>query len=169
MSEREWKSGDVVVLDLRSNGPSFLAANLKAAAERHERRGYYSTAADIRDLVAQIEGEATTARPLVVIDPEDREQVERLAKAMHESDHIAPWHDLHNETRAQIEDAMQAALREFAAPTPAKPDEPLTGGSQVREADGTIWTRVEGQPNRPWVYSGSDATYAALDVVEVLR
>ena len=84
----------------------------------------------------------SNVRPLVVIDPEDREQVERLAKAMHESDHIAPWHDLHNETRSQIEDAMQAALREFANPTPPKPDEPTGLGAVVETAGGERWVRT---------------------------
>jgi hypothetical protein len=57
-------------------------------------------------------------RPLVVIDPEDREQVERLARDHHASGHIAAWGAMHENTRAGLVDEMQAALREFANPKP---------------------------------------------------
>jgi hypothetical protein len=58
------------------------------------------------------------ARPLVVIDPEDREQVERLARDHHASGHIAAWGAMHENTRAGLVDEMQAALREYADPKP---------------------------------------------------
>ena len=50
----------------------------------------------------------TQVRRLVVIDPEDREQVERLAQAI----------GAINVSR------LQERLREFVTPTPPKPDEP---------------------------------------------
>lgn len=61
------------------------------------------------------------ARPLVVIDPEDAEQVERLMDIYFA---IGRWnedptHDLRD------------ALREFAGPTPAKPEEPQGLGAVV--------------------------------------
>jgi hypothetical protein len=58
-------------------------------------------------------------RPLVVIDPENREQVERL-----ESLYLADKHDDCDD----VTDCMQAALREFANPTPPRIEEPGTWG-----------------------------------------
>lgn len=90
----------------------------------------------------------------VTINYEDREQVERLAKAFHESDHIAPWHDLHSETRAQIEAALAAALREFANPTPPI-EEPAGLGAVVEDEKGDTWvlvdvTGADVKPTRQW-------------------
>ena len=114
------------------------------------------------------------ARPLVVIDPEDREQVDRLAKAMHESDHIASWHDLHNETRSQIKDAMQAALRSLVEPP--RPEEPTGHMAVIEDRKGDRWVnwrdpRRSGHHERPWVntHDSEDARdYADIDVVRVL-
>lgn len=67
-------------------------------------------------------------RPLVVIDPEDSEQVERLAGCL--------------DSRI-IDDAdmLQAALREFAAPKPPKPKEPQGLGAVIEDARGELWVR----------------------------
>ena len=75
--------------------------------------------------------------PLVVIDPEDREQVERLTAA-----HCETFG--HNSLPAQPEEVsiMQAALREFANPTPPKPTEPTGLGAVVEDADGCRWVRA---------------------------
>ncbi len=160
MSEQNWKPGDLAVIRVpKKSAPGF------AVTERGDvdvlvvatRTGFVALADPDYYWREGYAFHATNPRPLVVIDPESAEDVERLANA---------YRSVDNRVGTQ---PLQAALREFASPTPPKPDEPLTGGSQVREADGTVWTRVEGQPDKPWVYSGSDASYASLDVVEVLR
>lgn len=89
----------------------------------------------------------------VTINYEDREQVERLGKDFHESDHIAPWHDLHQETRAQIVDALQAALREFADPKP-RIEEPTGWLSVVEDGMGVQWYRWSVRPqdaDKAWI------------------
>jgi hypothetical protein len=76
------------------------------------------------------------ARPLVVIDPEDREQVERLDDIYQRALDLAlPFHSL--------ADVMQAAVREFANPTPPKPDEPMGLGAVVEDEAGTHWVRAD--------------------------
>ena len=103
--------------------------------------------------------------PVAVINFDDREQVERLLVAFHWPKPI-PSYAL---------DEMQAALREFANPTPTKPDEPLGLGAVVEDADGVRWTRVEpaGAFSRnPW-YPAVDIElqpeeYAHLSAVRVL-
>lgn len=89
---REWQPGDVVVAydGLRWTKVGW---NRWIDAEGDERH--------LSDNAMNKEG-----RPLVVIDPEDCEQVERLALLC---------------IYGLDADAMQAALREFANPTPPKP------------------------------------------------
>lgn len=75
------------------------------------------------------DGVVSPVRPLAVIDPEDREQVERFAGLLHNYDaHLAD--DPHRESA--WESLTAAALREFANPTPPKPDEPMGLGAVVR-------------------------------------
>lgn len=66
-------------------------------------------------------------RPLVVIDPEDREQVERLVRAF--------W-DAQTDAGDDDHSYMQAALRSLIAPS--KPEEPQGLGAVV-EYDGSPW------------------------------
>lgn len=73
---------------------------------------------------------ATFCQSVVVISPEDREQVERLAEVMN----YAGW-------KPSVE-TMQDALREFANPTPPKPDEPTGLGAVVEDVAGHRWILV---------------------------
>lgn len=70
-------------------------------------------------------------RPLVVIDPEDREQVERLARLW--ASHAGEF----DTTPGR----MAAALREFANPTPPI-EEPTGLGAVVEDAEGRKFVRV---------------------------
>jgi hypothetical protein len=84
-------------------------------------------------------------KAVVVIDPEDREQVQRLYDRLGAGDRGAWW----------LEDLIgfTAALREFANPKPPKPDEPLGLGAVVRASWNDhfdLWLRTTG--DRP----GSD-------------
>jgi hypothetical protein len=100
------------------------------------------------------------ARPLVVIDPEDREQVKEIARL---SALPIAW------------TALRDALREFASPTPPKPDEPQGLGAVVEDDSGLRWTRVEPAEqfsHNPW-YPALDIEvqpqeYRNIDVVRVL-
>jgi hypothetical protein len=72
-------------------------------------------------------------RPLVVIDPEDAEAVERF---------LDIWFSTTRDTSDnRLLRAMQAALREFAQLTPPKPDEPQGLGAVVRDAKGYLYSR----------------------------
>lgn len=74
---------------------------------------------------------ARIARRLVLIDPEDREQVDRLAYLLVDAraaDSIG-----HRQ--------LAAALREFANPKPPKPEEPTGRGAVVVDRYGFPWTR----------------------------
>ena len=151
---REWKPGDVVtgLLDgieivgiVRGGGTHMFYADsvtTDQVALKHVR----------------------CLRPLVVIDPEDREQVERLALAYVRVFTLGD--PIEHSTVRICANQMQQALREFADPKPPKPEEPLglgavvetpCGKRYVRQVDG--WWRGESHGSLNW---------AALDVFRVL-
>lgn len=100
-----------------------------------------------------IEGLIVDGRPWVALDPEDREQVERLADAFGAaSDPSIGWID-----------QMRAALREFANPTPPKPDEPTGDFARVLNFEGAtyyrspsgVWRRERDDFSRSWELIGA--------------
>jgi hypothetical protein len=84
---------------------------------------------------------ATEIRRLVLIDPEDGEQAKRLADA------FTGRHHSSQQPRDASQHAvlsMQAALREFASPTP-RIEEPQGLGAVVEDIEGTRWVRVSAE------------------------
>ena len=123
MTENKWKPGDVAMLRLDAE------TEIRVSRERDGWRGAKGTFYD----------PALSARPLVVIDPEDREQVEQLSDAY--------WKvRLQDRTRT---DALQAALRNLAKPTPPKPEEPTGLGAVVEDTWGHLYVRT-GSQVAPW-------------------
>lgn len=119
----------------------------------------------------------SNSRPLVVIDPEDTEAVERLARARWEAyrgdasvkpcsfDDLAEW------LRQERIDWMQAALREYANPKPPKPEEPTGLGAVVRDESNRKWVRAGASFSAPnWRACGGDewTEYGDIRVAEVL-
>ena len=98
----------------------------------------------------------TDHRPLVAIDPEDREAVERLlarfCDAVDRSD--VPAHP-----QGWSVNAMQAALREFANPKPPRPEEPTGLGAVVEDEEGERWVRSHPGVNA-WTRPHLSGTYA---------
>lgn len=148
---REWKSGDVAMVGVGCH------------ANRHVGMfdGVGWRYADGIRWAAN-DPAIVTARPLVVIDPEDREQVERLWRIWTT---FAPNHRL-------AQDNLQAALREYADPKPPKPEEPTGLGAVVEDAEGRRWTRYrETTTVRHWHPAdgcGTERRYAEIDGVKVL-
>lgn len=102
-------------------------------------------------------------RPVVVIDPEDREAVERLTDLY--------WETVNEEAIADL----QAALREFANPEPPKPDEPMRPGAIIKDADGVRWVSWRQDScghSRPWQRLEMDTDeyrdYKDISATEVL-
>lgn len=106
-------------------------------------------------------------RPLVVIDPEDREQVERLTSA------LKLWRLKNIECLADEQEVtdVQAALREFANPTPPKPEEPTGLGAVVEDAEGERWVRKGNSSHgEDWTRQIGDAwTGGSWDRVAAVR
>lgn len=137
MAEREWQAGDVAMVTDPVGGERVMVHIGHDPANRcwhgPEANG------DLRCLLA---GQEQSARPLAVIDPEDREQVERFTNVLDREFERRGWAN-QSTPDPDVVDAVQAALREFANSTPPKPPEPQGLGAVVEDADGRRWVRVE--------------------------
>lgn len=152
--EREWKPGDVATARINTwRGRVFRTGNTWTTDD--------GDAEWTDEYVSEL-------RPLAVIDPEDREQVERLVRS-----YYSEWADL---PPAEVDlssgepDAMQAALREFANPTPPKPDEPTGLWSVVTTDSEGDWIRVSTELANPWlnVQTGRQHHWDGVPAVRVL-
>lgn len=145
---REWKPGDVAMVSAL-NKPEPYRAFYDGSTWRQ-----YDGAMFCVD-------SPQSYRPLVVIDPEDREQVERLWQM---------WRDLAPDHRL-AQDNLQVVLREFASPTPPKPEEPTGLGAVVEDSAGTKWLRHDSVPLRTcWLNTDDCQTrYRAWDEINVVR
>lgn len=103
-------------------------------------------------------------RPLVLIDPEDDKQVERLASAFCHArwDHTGGGDECDPLTFS----SMATALREYAQP---KPEEPTGLGAVVEDADGDRWVLYTNPRNdAPWCNGSASVDYDDIAAVRVL-
>jgi hypothetical protein len=136
MTDREWKPGDVAMVTLRKKNDASIDGGREHVAMR-DRVGSWASGTTFGRQID--DDEVKDARPLVVIDPEDREAVERLLSAYY----LAVTGEGHKPGHySELAVPMQAALREFATPTAPRPDEPQGLGAVVEDADGVLWVRV---------------------------
>ena len=142
---REWKPGDVAMVQC-SDGEWRQAAFLPGGIAEPQ----WVFANNARRWVGESE-----ARPVVVIDAEDGEAVER-----------------HWRMAGQSLPSFRAALREYANPTPPKPDEPQGLGAVVEDEQGLRWSllppTVNGKRWACWDEPKLDRDYADIAAVRVL-
>lgn len=170
MTGREWQPGDVAlvrsmygteVVGVRTGTPCNMGwAYSMDLSDGPGPGGSGST----RTWSSDADGELAI-RPLVMIDPEDREQVERLTAALF-SEIGGDWPDGHTANE------VQAALREFASPTPPKPDEPTGLGAVVEAIYNNHFVRAQ-SGDAPWVRVADDGdarscSWGEIAVVRVL-
>lgn len=111
----------------------------------------------------------TDVRPLVVLDPEDTEQVQRLVRAFWDAQRVD---DGDGSDSAYMAEALRSLNH------PPKPAEPKGLGAVVEDAKGARWLRVDWV--NPWslakpqerrdgrVLHGSHVTWDRIDAVKVL-
>jgi hypothetical protein len=169
--KREWKPGDVKVVEVQ--GKVRILRYRPPGAEDAEWPWVMDQTYDRDDYIhSNWTGFEPELRPLVVIDPEDREQVERLEWLYVNSAGDRP---------DSIADRMQAALREFTEPKPPKPEEPTGLGAVVECDPGPVYDRAwavrvwagDDFGGKAWDYydssgNGGRCHYADLAVVRVL-
>lgn len=135
---REWKPGDVATTQF---GRSVVDGGKRCRHYDSAPHWHHVTNGGWDPLESHPD-----ARPLVVIDPEDKEAVERLAELVMNTPNASGWTD-----------RTQAALREFANPTPPRIDEPGTWG--VVEA-----SCVHSDHRREWVRFPSGNWHSVRDL-----
>jgi hypothetical protein len=127
VSAPEWKPGDVALVTPNANRQA------RCVSLRRDDGWVCQHRASLTD------GEVRDARPLVVIDPEDREQVERLVDALLTANAFgSPFDDV----RA---DRVQQALRSLIAPP-----RPEGLGAVVEDAEGEKWV---------WLAQGAEGAH----------
>lgn len=142
MSEHKWKVGDVAMLVTESGAEhvgmvvttganlGVIAPTLQACSPTHR---------DQREAVIYAWG-PTTARPLVVVDSVDRDQMDLMA-------------DMFSAVRDPLRDVswtLAQVFRAMANPV-VKPEEPTGLGAVVEDADGTTWVRADNASGHPFV------------------
>ena len=137
---REWKPGDVAVSMVRG-APHIIFRTENEAGEHR----WYDRFGSLLPDAEWVDGKEI--RPLVVIDPENRDQAESLFRA---------WCDLLGGPRMSEQvDAMQGALRSLIEPP--KPEEPGTWGvveaSCVHQDKRRQWMRHK---DGNWYVVGAD-------------
>lgn len=140
---REWKPGDVVAITEYVGDPiPAIRVEAKCGVKHHHvnhDHWHYLRPAPCGATWTSASDPA--AHALVVIDPEDAEQVERLAD-------LLAW-ALHTSDTPRLADA----LREFADPKP-RIEEPANWLSVIRDNEGIEWYRWSVRPkdrDQAWV------------------
>ena len=130
----QWKRGDVFVDE---GGIRFTVIDAEHAIDGDGDDWY----------IESIDG----IRPLLVIDPEDREQVERLAR-VYTDRRVNPNVCA---VPSMVADRLQAALREFAQ---SEDPEPMGLGAVVRDGNGADWVRIQTIYSSPFLRRGANGT-----------
>lgn len=147
MKGREWQPGDVARVTYSGVDQIALVRPRQEALGERLEFAYVSRGYDMVD-DPDVSG---SARPLVAIDPEDREQVERLVNLVD---------DCFNDVRVDgtgptAVDLAQIRLREFVTP---KPDEPKSYLAVIQVADGRRywrWSAGDAHTGWPWRLLGA--------------
>ena len=145
MSARHWQPGDVARIQYDRVDQIGVVRRRVAAGGALE----FAYGSGGFDMVAD-ETVGPAARPLVVIDPEDPQQVERLYGALAARVGMA---------------TISEALRSLVALP--KPEEPTDFAAQVRDRNGLRWVKLTGHS---WLCEDGTQVggYALVDAVEVL-
>lgn len=145
---REWKPGDVAMLKLNTRAGKWFRG---VRIERCPSHSYYVWQVNGGGIS---EGAVDEARPVVVIDTRDADQIDALWDALKDG--------LALRSRANLADALDAFI------APPKPDEPTGLGAVVEDTNGEVWiraARIAHGWHRPM---GTWCTYSEIAAVKVL-
>ncbi len=130
---------------------------------------WYSNTPVTGSLTSFSDAEVTDVRPLVVLDPDNREDAVSLARVLDAEFARRGW--ANDGTPApDVIDAVHAALR--TAARPPEPPEPTGLGAVVKDRSGDRWVWLSaGQPGPFWWRVGTpskQAFWREIDAIEVL-
>lgn len=174
MTGHEWEPGTVAVVEIRER---MVAADATPSTYLAFYSGYDKRWISAKSGGLTDDGDrwSVTYRPLAVIDPEDRGQVDRLLTGYYDQVRNGVGHN-------NLSDALEAALHEFSGttPKPPKPDEPYNYMAVVQTADGKRywrWSAGVMHTGHPWrllgaVHADTEACgnfrYDDLTVVDIV-
>lgn len=171
MITHEWKPGDCAM----ARGRTVEAPNLspvKFLVVRHRGDPDYWSAAD-GIWPSGVTADLCQFSPVLPIEPEDRDQVRKLARESHDRIHKpGDFEALSEMSKDALTDLMQAALR--ALLTPPKPREPGLYGVVIA-GDGREWFRwtTSEQSGRDWCRptcgNDEETAYARWEDLDVIR
>lgn len=160
----DFEPGDLAVIRWRHDESAGTTRAVR------DRKGWTSLDETVGFILS---GDVIDGRPLLVIDPEDRGQVERLTSVMMSNG----WSGID----AEPPDDMQRVLREFANPMPPKPAEPTNYLAVAQTSDDKrYWRWSAGVAHTGWPWRLLGAVHADteeddgnfrwddLDVVEIV-
>ncbi|HJR88953.1 MAG TPA: hypothetical protein VJ782_02205 [Aeromicrobium sp.] len=164
----EWKPGDVAATEY--NGVRSRALVVKGGwlcPAGHDRGPHWHA---VGGGWHPLDDDAVTFRRLAVIDPEDRQQVERLGLAYLDMATTRGGPDRDAFDIPETVEQMQAALREYATPTPPKPEEPTALGAVVVDSHEVEYVHLG---SGLWTYGTTDGpagsfAWPNVDAVRVL-
>lgn len=171
---REWKPGDVALARIKPKVDGRDVTGGWSPVIRDNTGSWASGAAMGREV---FDRDIIEIRPLVVIDPADREQMERLLDAHNKAEQEAACKGGECGSGSCWIDIMRGTFREFAAPKPPRPDEPQGLGAVVEDAEGYAYIRIHVRDDIDFSWSVVDEAankgfrmwkWADIDVVRVL-
>lgn len=151
MTQQEWEPGTVaMVTDGRGE---YLAL----------RRTPGATSYWVGNVRHATDGKVTSVRPLLVLDPDDPDQMRELERRLSAADWSA------SDFTTNRVDAISVTVRAMLPkPTPVKPAEPAGLGAVVEDIHGYLWTRFREHPSSlvpPWIdHGGHKRHYADIEV-----
>jgi len=104
----------------------------------------------------------TDVRPLVVLDPEDRDQMVALHETLSGAVGLT-WHGWPELLRAVLTRYAEAQTK------PPKPPEPRGRFAVVRDQNDSLWVRLNQTHWYSEVSPNNNQTYGEIDAVEVVR
>lgn len=151
----EYKPGDVAMLTLRTRG----GKRLPAMFVDPPAQGLYCWHLFGNKTPGIGEGAVTKAEPLLIIDPEDRENLNAIVRAV--------WPGSGSASAGRLKDVLRSRL----AP---RPEEPTGLGAVVEDSDGSLWInwrdpRSVGVHERPWVLVHDSHTSREWEDITVVR
>ena len=152
----EFKPGDVAIRRSGLDGGQQRSLCVPTCPNGdHDRGPHWHNASGGWDLLGSVR------RPLVVLDPESDEDVQRLVDAY--------CAQIYNPNRHVIEPRMRAAIRSLVTKPKPKPPEPMGLGAVVVDRDGRHWVRAShGGARRVWHCAETSAwgKWADIDAIE---
>jgi hypothetical protein len=159
---REWQAEDVVVHPEHGRGIVSSDPGWVSALQNYDGGIWVEFAQGASKCIGEV---ADDLYKLAVVDPENPENVARLAEAIADAGLAGDWGSRSEGDRARAISGLAAALREYADPQPPKPAEPTRWLAAVEDPEtGQRWYRDGDKRDSdcPWREVRQDGIHARM-------